>query len=583
MRKMKIIKESKVLLAAGMLTLATILSGLGLLSSVVEATSTSANASVNVAEACTMTSNVDNAHSATIPPNTYQADIGITTIKITCNDASGHALYAVGYTGDEIGGENSTKLVSVNGGSTNAIATGTATSGSTSNWAMRINTSGSSFIGTIDNSFNNYHAVPNEYTKVAHFNSATDQNTGSTYQTTYAAYVSGTQVAGNYTGKVKYTMVHPANEFVPHEIACNGWKICYNPNTALVEGQMGEQAGYDNYSTTLLASNYKRDGYGFAGWSDKYDYETNEDADFYGPNQTITTPNDVSSKGLSLYAVWIKSAGLLQNWDGCNSLAQGATTALTDERDGNTYAVAKLADDKCWMIENLRLSDGPILSSENTHNPSLPFNNSWYYNELQSTLSTSNQLSSTTDPTQIAWCQSGSASCIDQSMVATNNTTLFIDNTASAYSAEGNVYSYGNYYNWYSATAGHGKYMSYSFGTHVPGDICPIGWRLPTGYSTNQDRGEINVLNNIINNGSTAVSNGLRSFPANFLFSGDIEGSSVSYRRTYGYYWTSTVEDSRFSAKVLSFSSGIVHPADIGTSGVESRYRGYPIRCLSSI
>ena len=51
------------------------------------AISTSATASVNVAEACTMSSTLTSPHTATIPPNTNQTDIGITTIKVTCNDA----------------------------------------------------------------------------------------------------------------------------------------------------------------------------------------------------------------------------------------------------------------------------------------------------------------------------------------------------------------------------------------------------------------------------------------------------------------------------------------------------------------
>lgn len=49
---------------------------------------------------------------------------------------------------------------------------------------------------------------------------------------------------------------------------------------------------------------------------------------------------------------------------GANALIQASTdgtanlssvSALTDQRDDQTYAIAKLADGNCWMIENLRL------------------------------------------------------------------------------------------------------------------------------------------------------------------------------------------------------------------------------------
>ena len=103
----------------------------------------------------------------------------------------------------------------------------------------------------------------------------------------------------------------------------------------------------------------------------------------YGPNETITI-GDVSEHGLSLYAIWVESTGNLQNWTGCSSLDINEVTALTDIRDGDTYAVAKLVDGNCWMIENLRLSTNAYINSTNTDNPAAGFdkmpeasNNNW--------------------------------------------------------------------------------------------------------------------------------------------------------------------------------------------------------------
>ena len=386
---------------------------------------------------------------------------------------------------------------------------------------------------------------------------------------------------------------------------CPGGSICYSANVTNpsdVTGSMGNQTiSSSDTSAMLYAPNYKHDGYGFASWNTK----KNGTGTNYGPQQTIEfTAGQYNTGGLKLYANWITSAGNLQNWSGCSGMNIGDVTALKDTRDNDVYAVAKLADGKCWIIENLRLDNGPELSSTNTHNPSLPLNNSWYYEYQQGTLTTSNHLSITSDPTSTdpdtAWCKTSSSNCDDQSMLATNNTTLFTDNTASGYSASSNVYSYGNYYNWYSATGGHGKYGgSYGNGYHAPGDICPAGWRLPKGANkTNEANNEfwsliVTGLNNGVNPANydsssqpyytgtpegSDVSNALRAYPNNFVYSGFVNGSSVNDRNSYGRYWSASGFDS-YSAYNMYFRSTYVRP---GTGSVD-KYNGRVVRCVAGV
>ena len=94
--------------------------------------------SIIVPVSCTMTSSGTTSHDAEINNGVYVDEIGTTTLKVVCNDNAGFSIYAAGYTGNEIGGTNSTKLV----GQTNSglIATGTATSGNNSAWAMKLTT-----------------------------------------------------------------------------------------------------------------------------------------------------------------------------------------------------------------------------------------------------------------------------------------------------------------------------------------------------------------------------------------------------------------------------------------------------------
>ncbi|MBP5648365.1 hypothetical protein J6X04_03740, partial [Candidatus Saccharibacteria bacterium] len=164
--------------------------------------------------------------------------------------------------------------------------------------------------------------------------------------------------------------------------------------------------------------------------------------------------------------------------------------------------------------------------------------------------------------------------CDDQSMLATNNTTLFTSNTASGYSASSNVYSYGNYYNWYSATAGHGTYSKSS--GNVSGDICPAGWHLPTGNTS----GEFNSLNTALSgtDTSTTASNNLRSYPNNFVYSGVVSGSLVGDRSFGGGYWSSSAHSSNY-AYYLNFYSSDVYP---GKSG-NLKYSGWMVRCVAGV
>ena len=340
---------------------------------------------ITVPSACSMSGTITtgNEHTATVDSGTYVDDIGTTTLKTICNDSNGFSIYAIGYTNDEYG---NTVLKSSLGDTSNII-TGTATSGNTSNWAMKLEAGSGTYAPIIETdtngSFANYHVIPDSYTKVATFASTTDTTNGSTLTTTYAVYMNATLPAGTYEGKVKYTLVHPASETPLQPQTATSGCINYFANASDAVGTMGCQSISSSDTTaTLLASNFSRSGYGFAGWSDKFDYATNPNAKFYGPQEDITfTAGQYTgtNNGLALYAVWVKSQGSLQDASKVLSVCSGLTTAptngsanlssvsaLTDERDNQTYAIAKLADGKCWMIENLRLESTAEHNSDGT-------------------------------------------------------------------------------------------------------------------------------------------------------------------------------------------------------------------------
>ena len=224
----------------------TLLSGTILASTLVSADNDSIVDEINITVpvSCTISGTGMNTHNANISNGLYVPDIGTTTLHAFCNDNEGFAIYAAGYTGNEVGGTNSNKLVGTNASGNATIESGTATTAGSpdiSNWAMKLaisqdsgDTTGTNAF-TIDSApnvalpseaesgatqvpFSSYHVVPNEYTKVAHKNSGTDmtETTGGVkLTTTYAAYISKTQAADTYSGQVIYTLVHPANNSAP--------------------------------------------------------------------------------------------------------------------------------------------------------------------------------------------------------------------------------------------------------------------------------------------------------------------------------------------------------------------------------
>ena len=646
----------------GLITI-TLLSGLILTSSTTSATDDSVADEINITVpvSCTLTGTGMNSHNAEIPNGTYQADIGTTTLKAFCNDNAGFAIYAAGYTGNEIGGTNSNKLVGTASSSNATIDTGTATSAGnpdTSNWAMKLTTVSSptpTYPITLDNGFGSYSAVPNSYTKVAHRDSNTGIGVdaeGTTLTTTYAAYISKTQAADTYSGQVIYTLVHPSDAGAPPQpVACSAGNICYIPGSSTVIGTMANQDvraidfsscyntdneiycydsdwnevdintlpryDYAMTDTALFASNFSRTGYGFAGWSDKYDYATNPNAHFYGPNENFTIPSDTITNGLSLYAVWIKSEGSLQDTNKvvslCGTNGVGGTltkaptdgtadltsvTALTDQRDNQTYAIARLADNKCWMIENLRLE------AENTRTPedqalAQGYGTSTTYGNfggLADAESSNFTNSTTANSLYYSGTQSGTAS-ID---IGTSNDPGYrmprynnlntSTRASSPTSNSGNMYSYGNYYTWHAAIADltyNGTNNQSTTGT----SLCPAGWHLPKGGSSaNASNSEfwqygLAIMGNAPSNNSyyqssetnangDTATKALRKYPNNFLYSSCFDTSSANYRGSNGGYWSSTAYGDNLSY-YLNLNSSNVGPGTFSNN----KFYGRSIRC----
>ena len=410
---------------------------------------TADNVTLSVEVSCSMTKTLNSEHTKEVALGVYENNIGESTFKTYCNDAGGYAVYAVGYSDNTFG--NNT-LVPENIPAANSIATGTATSGNTSNWAMKLSAVSGTYAPTIATGFNDYHAVPDDYTKVVSLTSNTDFSIGSSFKTTYAAYVAQNQIADTYNGVVKYTLVYPANAIEP-----------------------SQYPDIQNLDATLCT----------------------------------TTPSQAR-----------------------------------DIRDGHVYTIQRLEDGKCWMIENLDLGRTDLttdLTSVNTN--------------LSTTV---------TAATFNSWKKTTGSQTYDAGEfipLTTSNASDGLDTDSTSDTA------YGTLYNFYAASAGTVSGTNNTSNTTY--DICPAGWRLPTGGSS----GEFRTLYTKYGSNATFRAS-IENSGAAFALAGSFSNSNPVNQGSRGSYWSSTRYNN--SNEYILFLNTSV------TAASDDSYRsyGYSIRCV---
>lgn len=244
----------------------------------------------------------------------------------------------------------------------------------------------------------------------------------------------------------------------------------------------------------------------------------------------------------------------------CGSMSVGDIVSLTDDRNGQTYRIKKMQDEKCWMVDNIKYKGEGITISNVDGTEGIILNDTdGRYN--------------TVDGTGTESAENFDNAFYNNPMVASY---CYGDSIQSSYTKCGYLY------NWYAATAGTGTYGT-TENTNISGSICPTNWRLPTARddsnsSTNADFAVLNASMNIgsLTSGSTS------NYPAGWQFTGAWSGvfsgrwgGSFSSQGSRGYYWSSTASSST-DARNLTFYSSNVNP-DNSRYG---RYSGLAVRCV---
>ena len=251
----------------------------------------------------------------------------------------------------------------------------------------------------------------------------------------------------------------------------------------------------------------------------------------------------------------------------CGSMSVGDIVSLTDERNGQTYRIKKMEDNKCWMVDNIKYKGEGITISNVDGTEGVILND------------TEGKFN-TVDGTNIQSTENSDKAFYNNPMVASY---CYGDSIQNSYTKCGYLY------NWYAATAGTGTYDTSTQGTNVSGSICPTGWRLPsatsdgstaTGNGTSYTAADFAVLNASMNAGSLTTGS-TDNYPTGWQFTGAWSGvfsgywGSVFYHQgSYGYYWSSTAYSSTF-ARYPYFSNSFVSP-----DYYNLKYLGRAVRCV---
>ena len=369
------------------------------------------------------------------------------------------------------------------------------------------------------------------------------------------AYTIGIGTRVDYTKPVGTYSNTFVIEAVPNNVA---YQINYLDSTGDTIGNMPAAEGSSVATVSAFTLDTKvptRTGYTFQGWCyGTVDHTTSPSA-CTGTVKAAGDPFDfnsyssTSTNTADLYAMWKTDKLYLQNMTASQCTTAGVTAY--DSRDEEAYLVKKLADGKCWITENLRLdiSDATV--------------------KTKLTSATTNA----TDTILGYLKNGGGSSPYPASGVSTSwadsynlpyiNTTY--KNTTQAASGSAPAGKIGVYYNYCAASAGSYCYASGAGSGNASYDICPKGWRMPTGGSSGEYQALYTAYSSNVANFESALSTPL----SGYFYSG-----SARNQGTLGYFWSSTIYNTNGMYRLVVGASA-VYPQDY-----YNRNYGFSVRCV---
>lgn len=288
-----------------------------------------------------------------------------------------------------------------------------------------------------------------------------------------------------------------------------------------------------------------------------------------------------------------------------NSMVEGRQYVLKDNRDWKEYYVAKMKDGRVWMTQNLDLdlettpTNVSALTHDNTDLGWTMLDTSATWTPSAATATTAAGYGSNTNTAPASFDYGDVYRYVSTTGATTSYTSKSACETAHS---DGTCahYHVGNYYNWSAAVASNDTSTITANYTTAPNSICPAGWRLPAGKTSNTSTdpgyyGEINytwvnegLAQNYVTGTGTATYNpdnstgwiNIRNNPMYMVAAGyKNDTSAPTQLGTYGRYWTNTAYSNSVAYAPYFYSSGL-YPTYYNSSN-SPRGRGFSIRCVA--
>ena len=307
-------------------------------------------------------------------------------------------------------------------------------------------------------------------------------------------------------------------------------------------------------SVNLSATEPTKSGYTFAGWCTEVPTVSINGttcpagADVYQAGDPVDL-NGNTANNMELYAIWSavtfteaygSTAMTMQNMTGdiCSQVAVGQEATLTDTRSGNkTYKVGKMKDGKCWMLDNLALGGNSTIT-----------------------------LTSADTNIEANWTLPASASYANNSYTEARINARDVNIVPSDDMSTAGGWKVGVYYNYCAATAG--TYCSASGVASGPiiQDVCPKGWRMPSGGPGGEYQAIYDAYEKDYANFRTDL---------HLPFSGHFNGPNIFDQGLGGWWWSSTFYDGNYVYRPAATVS------TFGAAGAYSRAFGFSVRCIA--
>ena len=394
----------------------------------------------------------------------------------------------------------------------------------------------------------------------------TTNNTVTLRTTSVANSSNGIDNADNYTIGlgIRADYTNPSGDYVSNTIILEyvanpmSYVINYDNNvgntgdnvTNMPNSQIGANIATSQEYVILGNNTPVRSGYFFLGWCEGSTIITTNNsitgATINSCVGTVYQPSDnfyfdaTTSNTVTLKAMWEQKT-YMQDFTiaMCSNMPTNTSLNLYDKRDDVVYLIGKLADGKCWMLDNLALGSTTLKESISSTNTNIPTNHTF-------------SLPSASSPwnTDSADAYTSAKYNVDYANITT--TTYGI--------GSGKV---GVYYNFCAASAGTYCYDSNSGTIDATYDICPSGWRMAKSYTA--------LLSSYGSDWSSFLS------ALSVTMSGEIWNGAVGKQGSAANLWSASVSNKSMMSR-LKYDNNDSHYYSLHTDAPRSL--GWTVRCV---